>query len=558
MKKRILAGILAVSMVSALLTGCGKGASQGSSAEPAAEAAEAAEETAEDSAAQETPAQEAEAGAAEADAAQGTAAQTERAKANEIVIGIPQDLDQSLDPHYAVAAGTKEVMFNVFEGLVKYDPNGDTIPAVASDVEISEDGLVYTFTLRDGVKFHNGDPVDLDDVIYSVQRCKDDPNVNPQTSKGLACIASLEKDGDNKLVMTLSEPNTELMSLLTLAIIPADYDKQDTAPIGTGPYKFISRTAQESVELERFEDYWGTPANIGKVTYKINESAEGLIMGLESGALDLVSHLTSTQTAELNKDDFNIEQGTMNLVQALYLNNARAPFDNELVRQALCYAVDRQNILDMAFDGYGFPIGSNVFPAFTKYFDETLTDYYTLETPEAGIAKAKELLAEAGYPNGFDMVITVPSNYQPHCDTGEVIAEQLKEVGINATLNKVDWNKWLEDTYSGRDFEATVIGLTADPLTARSLLERFTSDADNNFINYNNADYDDLFAQAVKCYDDAEQVKIYKEMEKNLTEHAATSVYIQDMADLIAVRKGLTGLTFYPLYVLDVSTLKWQ
>ena len=528
MKKRILAGILAVSMVGALLAGCGKGASQGSGAAP-----EAGTEA-----------------AAEAEAA--PAEQTQRAKDNEIVIGIPQDLDQSLDPHYTVAAGTKEVMFNVFEGLVKYDSNGDTIPAVASEVQVSDDGLVYTFTLRDGVKFHNGDAVDLDDVIYSIQRCKEDPNVNPQTSTGLACIASLEKDGDNKLVMTLSEPNTELMSLLTLAIIPADYDKQDRAPIGTGPYKFVSRTAQESVELEKFADYWGTPANIDKVTYKINENVEGLIMGLESGALDLVSHLTSTQTAELNKDNFNIEQGTMNLVQALYLNNAKAPFDNEQVRQALCYAVDRQGVLDMAFDGYGFPIGSNVFPAFTKYYDESLTDYYKPDT-----AKAKELLAQAGYPDGFDMVITVPANYQPHCDTAEVIAEQLKEVGINATLNKVEWNTWLEDTYTGRNFEATVIGLTADPLTARSLLERFKSDAGNNFINYNNADYDALFEQAIKCYDDAEQVGIYKEMEKNLTEHAA-SVYIQDMADLVAVRKGLTGLTFYPLYVLDVSTLKWQ
>ena len=102
-----------------------------------------------------------------------------------------------------------------------------------------------------------------------------------------------------------------------------------------------------------------------------------------------------------------------------------------------------------------------------------------------------------------------------------------------------------------------MIGLTADPLTARSLLERFKSDAGNNFINYNNAEYDELFAKAVTTYDDAEQVEVYKALEKNLTEHAA-SVYIQDMADMIAVRKGLTGLTFYPLYVLDVSTLKWE
>ena len=135
MKKKLLAGILAVSMVGALLAGCGKGATQGEGSTQAAAEAPA-----------ETP---------------------ERAKTNEIVIGIAQDLDQSLDPHYAVAAGTKEVMFNVFEGLVKYDSNGDTVPAVASDVQISEDGLVYTFTLRDGVKFHNGETVDLDDVIFS-------------------------------------------------------------------------------------------------------------------------------------------------------------------------------------------------------------------------------------------------------------------------------------------------------------------------------------------------------------------------------------------------------
>ena len=171
MKKRILAGILAVSMVGALLTGCGKG---NSSAAPAAGTEETATET-------------------------GTAAEkTERAKANEIVIGIAQDLDQNLDPHYAVAAGTKEVMFNVFEGLVKYDSNGDTIPAVASDVQISDDGLTYTFTLRDGVKFHNGDAVDLDDVIYSIEKCKTDPKVNEQTSEGLGCISGLEKDDWNR------------------------------------------------------------------------------------------------------------------------------------------------------------------------------------------------------------------------------------------------------------------------------------------------------------------------------------------------------------------------
>ena len=129
----------------------------------------------------------------------------------------------------------------------------------------------------------------------------------------------------------------------------------------------------------------------------------------------------------------------MNLVQALYLNNAEKPFDDVRVRQALCYAIDRQQILDLAFDGYGTLLGSSMYPAFSKYFDDELTNYYTYNTE-----KAKELLTEAGYPNGFDMTITVPSNYQSHMDTAQVIVEQLKAVGINAAIQPVTWESWVQ------------------------------------------------------------------------------------------------------------------
>ena len=241
----------------------------------------------------------------------------------------------------------------------------------------------------------------------------------------------------------------------------------------------------------------------------------------------------------------------MNLIQALYLNNAQEPFDDVRVRQALCYAVDKQQIIDLAFDGYGSPIGSSMYPAFGKYFDESLTDYYTYD-PD----KAKALLAEAGYPNGFDMTITVPSNYQPHMDTATVLVEQLKAVGINATILPVEWESWVADTYTGRQFQSTVVGVDASNMTARALLERFTSTYGSNFINYNNADYDQLFAQAIATYDDAAQTELYKQMERNLTENAA-NVYIQDLADLVAVRKGLEGVTFYPIYVLDLAGIRY-
>jgi peptide/nickel transport system substrate-binding protein len=281
------------------------------------------------------------------------------------------------------------------------------------------------------------------------------------------------------------------------------------------------------------------------------EKVDRLVRGLQSGALDLVDHMTATQTRQLPEADFHIEEGSMNLVQALYLNNSVAPFDDVRVRQALCYAVDKQGIIDLAFDGYGIPLGTSMFPSFAKYYDESLTDYYPHDP-----AKAKELLAEAGYPNGFDMTITVPSNYQPHVDTAQVIIEQLKDVGINATLDPVEWATWLSDVYGKSEFQTTITGLTSDNMTARKLLERFNTKAGNNFTRYDNAEYDALFAKAIACTDDAEQVAVYREMERNLTENAA-NVYIQDMADLVAVRSGLEGLTFYPLYVLDVSTLYW-
>lgn len=513
MKKKLMAFLLLASLLCAALTGCG-----GSSTEKTPEGGQ-------------------------------TQTGSTDAVANEITVGIAQDLDDSLDPHLAVAAGTKEVMFNVFEGLMKPTSTGDLTPAVAESYTVSEDRLTYTFTLREGVKFHNGDEVTAEDVVYSISRCADTTDGTPLV-EAFSVIQSVEAMDARTVAITISEPSNEFISYMTTAILPAGYDQQDTAPVGTGPFKFVSRAAQDNIVLEKFDEYWGTPAYLDKVTFKIMENADSLVMSLQSGAIDLCSHLTSTQVAQLG-DDFYVAEGTMNLVQALYLNNAEKPFDDVRVRQALCYAVDKQGIIDLAFDGYGSPIGSSMYPAFGKYFDESLTNYYTKD-----VEKAKSLLADAGYPNGFEMTITVPSNYQPHIDTAQVLVEQLKEIGVTAKIELVEWGTWVSDVYAGRQFQSTVVGVDASNMTARALLERFTSDYAKNFINYNSADYDALFQQALTTYDDAEQTAIYKAMEKNLTENAA-NVYIQDLADLVAVRQGLEGVTFYPIYVLDLSTVRY-
>ena len=481
-------------------------------------------------------------------ACSGTTSNAERAS-DEITVGIAQDLDNSLDPYQSTAAGTREVMFNVFEGLVKPDSDGNFVEAVASRVEISEDGLTYSFTLRDGVVFHNGATCTTDDVLYSFETCAA-TTVYSNVAEALSAIVEKTVEG-NVVSFTLAEPNSDFLSMVSsVYILPKDYADQETKPVGTGPFKYASRSVQENFVLERNEDYYGEPAGVSKVTYKIYEDANALITALDSGALDLVAHLTIDQVNSLS-NGYEILEGTMNLVQAIYLNHRVAPFDNEKVRQALCYAIDVEAMLELTAEGHGTKVGSSMYPAFGKYFEAELAEAYPHD-----VAKAKQLLKEAGYENGFTFTIKVPSNYQPHVDSAVVLVEQLKQAGINAQIQQIDWNTWLTDVYANREFEATVVGFDASILSPTALMARWVSDSSKNMIGFNNADYDQTYAQAVATVDDAEQTELFKRCLEILSETAA-NVYTQDLADFVAINPELEGFEFYPLYVMDMSTLHW-
>lgn len=469
---------------------------------------------------------------------------------SEITIGIPQDLDDSLDPHIAAStgsAGTREILFNIFEGLVKPDSDGNLYAAVASHYTMSDDGTVYTFTLRDGVKFHDGTTVTAEDVIYSIERCADTSSSETPLVPAFSNIKTIESR-DKDIVITLKTPDTEFLSYMTAAIIPKSNTEPGSIAIGTGPYQYVSRSPQEEVVLERFDDYWGEKANIAHITLKIIANADTIATNLNGGAIDMVARVTASQAAELS-NEFNVNEGTMNLVQALYLNNNTEPFDDVRVRQALSYAVDKKALIDMVSEGKGVPIGSSMFPAFAKYFTKELADTYPND-----VQKAKQLLAEAGYPDGFEFTITVPSNYQQHIDTAQVLVEQLKQINVKATINLVEWDSWLSDVYMNRNYQSTVVGVDASSLTARALLERFQSTASNNFINFSSDAYDSALKSAMEAADDVEQIQYYKECEKILSEEAA-NVYLQDLPEYVALNKKYAGYTFYPLYVQDFSKL---
>ena len=464
-----------------------------------------------------------------------------------ITIGIPQDIEDSLDPHKAVAAGTREVLFNIYEGLVKPDHNGNLVPAVASEYRISEDGTKYDFILRDGITFHNGNPVTVEDIKASIDKCADTTAGEPLVA-AYSNIAEVNILDEKTVEVVLKDADMDFLPNMTTAILPADASDADTNPIGTGPYQFVSRSPQENIILKKYDGYWGTPANIENVTFKVCANADAIVMDLEGGSIDMFARVTSAQASQLS-EQFDVLEGTMNLVQALYLNNDREPLNDVRVRQALSYAINRQEIMDFVSDGKGTAIGSSMFPSFGKYYMPELTDVYS-----QNIEKAKELLTEAGYPDGFSLNVTVPSNYAQHVDTAQVLKEELKQIGVEVNIELVEWETWLSESYIKRDFDATVIGVDASSLSARALLERFTSQASNNFINYNNAAYDAAFANAMSSTDDAAQTSYFKECETILTEDAA-NVYIQDLPEFVALNKKFGGYEFYPLYAQDISKL---
>ncbi|MBQ6661862.1 MAG: ABC transporter substrate-binding protein [Lachnospiraceae bacterium] len=472
-----------------------------------------------------------------------------------VVVGITQDLD-SLDPHKAVAAGTREVLYNIFEGLVKPDKDGKLVAAVAESYEISADGTTYKFVLRSGVKFHNGATVTADDVVYSLKRCAgrletSDPEVQVVPAFSVISDITASKDGDRDVItVTLSSPNTELIGYFTCNIIPKDYANQANSPVGTGPFKFVSYKPMDSLVMERFDDYYGSKAHLQKVTFSISENADAAFLKLQAGNIDIFPYLTVDQASEL-KGKFNIETGSMSLVQGLFLNNAVKPFDDVRVRKAMNYAVDKQELLTMLNGGYGTAIGSGMYSTFGLYYDKSLEGAYPHDE-----AKAKELLAEAGYADGFTFTVKVPSNYVYHVQTAEILVNQLKKVGITMKIEQIEWASWLSDVYKAHNCDATIIGLDSQ-LAPSDILKYYIGGSAKNFMNYQSTDFDTNYQKAIATVDTQAKVDLYHKLQKCLSDDAA-SVFLQSPSLMVAVNPKLAGYTFYPVYVQDMASVYFK
>lgn len=343
----------------------------------------------------------------------------------ELTYGIQTEPD-SLDPYKASTADGRKILFNVFEGLVKVDKNGGFKPAVCESYTVSNDGSTYTFKIRKNIKFHNGKSVTAEDVKYSIETAVSNK------VKGFDIVKNVNvKDGDS-VEIVLKKANANFIAYLTTAIVPKDYNDQAKKPVGTGPYKFKSFVPQESLVLEKNSDYYQSNGpKLDKVTFKLESDTNALLLDLQSGSIDAASVDNST-VSQLDKSQFNIYEEHSNAVQQLNLNNKFKPFDNPKVRQAVSFAVDKDEIIKTVNSGKGTPVGTPIIPGLKEYYDDSLTYMYKKD-----INKAKALLNEAGYENGFAFTITVPSNYKVHVDTAQVIVSQLKNIGIKASINRL-------------------------------------------------------------------------------------------------------------------------
>nr|WP_307992934.1 ABC transporter substrate-binding protein [uncultured Niameybacter sp.] len=460
---------------------------------------------------------------------------------------MPSEPD-NLDPYLSAAADTKAVMNNVFEGLMRFDEKGAFLPQLATTYSVSEDGLQYTFDIRTDVTFHNGKPMTIEDVLYSYKKLSGLNGEKPLSSKFQSVVA-IETVDENTLTFTLNNEDASFLSTLIEPVIPSNYQEQSTMPIGTGPFSFSSYTPGQKIVLKRNTSYYDASRmpSIDEIEFRIMTDESSILMALKSGELDMAQVLSMSVPA-LEKD-FEITSFPQNMVQIFALNLDKSPFNNLKVRQAINYAIDKDLIINGVVGGYGSKLYTNASPVMGFWYNDLSQNEPYPYNPD----KARKLLAEAGFPDGFHTTIKVPSNYQTHIDTAQVLADMLSKVGITLNIELVEWGTWLDTVYSGGNYETTIIAL-AGKLDPHETFVRYQSEYAKNFYHLRSDSYDQLIANGIKETDPNKRVHIYKEAQSYLADEAV-AVYIMDPHLILASKPTLKGYVPYPVPYFDATKL---
>lgn len=468
------------------------------------------------------------------------------AAAQVVNLAVPADPD-SFDPVKTVAAATSEIAFNIYEGLVKANPEGGVEGALATSWTIDSSKTIYTFYLREA-KFHDGTLVTVNDVIHALTRAMD-PKIAVRAGE-LSMIKNLEAL-DGAVQITLKEPHGAFLYTLTevfASIYPAHAQELNRHPVGTGPFMLVEWKPNQYVLLKRFDQHWSkqTPY-FSQAKFIITPDENSMVLNLKAGRVDIIPRLeTSVLHQVQGEPTLKVLSFPMNTVQVLAINNAREPFTDLRVRQALAQGINREEVVIGAAWGYGVEIHSALSPAMSGFYNQSLASVNSYD-PKG----AMELLKEAQQED-LQLTLALPANYPLHVQTGELVAEQWKDLGIQVNLKIMEWGTWLDQVYTQRDYDVTIIGL-AGRLDPHPILVRYTTGNSRNFFNFSDLDYDHLVEQGLKTIG-MERQEVYLKAQEILAEKVP-GIFVMDPPQLVAMDKRIKGWKYYPAYVVDLASL---
>ena len=433
-----------------------------------------------------------------------------------LIVAIPES-PTYMDPMVQASIGTYRVTTQMFDRLVMMDNDMNLVPGLAESWEVIDD-TTTVFHLRQGVKFHNGEEMTSEDVKYSLERCIANPGVN----YNYLIIESITCDDDYTVTIKTSAPFNALLYRLSLDAASIICKSADTSaeefnknPVGTGPFKFVSWELGGDVVLEAFEDYWGGAPAVKRVIFRMIPEALNRTIGLETGEVDLAYDLGITDLESL-ADNASVTTLTSPSTTVWYvgMNVQKAPFDNEKVRQAVAYALDPQGYIDLVFSGEATPANYTMLPPSVDGYVSDCSDY------SCNVEKAKELLAEAGYPDGFSTTLWC-SDTQVMRDSAVVIQEQLRQVGINAEVKTLESGQFQSETGNGAHDMFIMSKTSIDPDSMlRSMYHTEALGPSGNRCFWTTPEVDALIDEASTTTDTEHAMELYAEIQSKVAEAA--------------------------------------
>lgn len=427
---------------------------------------------------------------------------------------IKSDID-SMNPYKMYATGTKEIMYNIYEGLLMPDIKGKLKFALARNMEVSNDKKKYIFEIREDVYFHNGDKLKISDVIFSLKKIKE-----LQLEKSFSNIDKIYEK-DSKVIIELNKIDSSFIYSLTRAIVSENtYDSIEKKANGTGPYYISEYIRENKLVFTKNEKYYGEKAHIETINMDILSDEDTSILNLLSGKYNFLFEVSTKRLNDIK--DKKIISHPENMLFIMGINNKK--FDKEL-RAKLVSAIDNNDIILKSTSNYAVPL------------------------------KNKKIKIEQDSLKGKEFNLKIPSNYNIYIISSQVIKEQLEKYGAKVNIIPQEFATWLKEVYSDRNYDLTIIGLSGK-LDKNDTYNRFVSNYSKNFLNFSNKEYDDIIKEASYTVDIEKRDILYDKAYNILIENYA-SAFIMDPMLATVMNKNIIGFSEYTIPYVNYSTLKF-